>query len=194
MHENDDLKQVVAFHGHLCPGIAYGYRAARAALDAFGDRASDEEIVSVVENDSCSVDAIQVMTGCTFGKGNLLFKDFGKQVYTFYKRATGEGLRISVDYSYNESREDKAVWDQFLSGNKSPDITQKIQDLKTKKVNEILSADQDQLLKIEKIKISPPPKAHIYPSIRCEQCGEKVMEARIQLKENKKLCIPCSGT
>nr|WP_279383444.1 FmdE family protein [Methanobacterium formicicum] len=25
------------------------------------------------------MDAIQVITGCTFGKGNLIFKDYGKK-------------------------------------------------------------------------------------------------------------------
>jgi len=37
-------------------------------------RATDEEFVAIVENDSCSVDAIEVVTGCTMGKGNLISK------------------------------------------------------------------------------------------------------------------------
>ncbi|NIT04240.1 formylmethanofuran dehydrogenase, partial [Candidatus Saccharibacteria bacterium] len=43
---------VVEFHGHLCPGLAIGFRVARAALDELGQRAEDEELVAVVENDS----------------------------------------------------------------------------------------------------------------------------------------------
>jgi len=35
------------------------------------NRAEDEEIVAVVETDACGADAIQVRTGCTFGKGNF---------------------------------------------------------------------------------------------------------------------------
>lgn len=44
-----------------------------------GGRDIDEEMVAIVENDSCAVDAIQVLTGCTLGKGNLIFRDYGKQ-------------------------------------------------------------------------------------------------------------------
>ena len=31
-----DLQEVVDFHGHLCPGVAIGYRAAKAAMDRMG--------------------------------------------------------------------------------------------------------------------------------------------------------------
>mgnify|MGYP002866640913 CR=1 FL=1 len=41
-------------------------------------RAEDEEIVAIVETDACSCDVVQVITGCTFGKGNLLYRDYGK--------------------------------------------------------------------------------------------------------------------
>src|SRR5512147_1538276 len=96
---SDDLRDAIQFHGHLCPGLALGYRVAKAALRELGaERPEDEELVAVVENDSCAVDAIQFITGCTFGKGNLIFRDYGKHVYTFYDRATGKAVRISEDF------------------------------------------------------------------------------------------------
>jgi len=61
-----------------CPGLPGSLRA----LKELKGRAEDEELVAVVENNLCAVDAVQVMTGCTFGKGNLIFRDYGKQVYT----------------------------------------------------------------------------------------------------------------
>jgi formylmethanofuran dehydrogenase subunit E len=71
-----DLAEVIRFHGHMCPGLAIGYRAAKIAMERLGSwRAEDEELVAIVENDSCSVDAIQWITGCTFGKGNFFFRD-----------------------------------------------------------------------------------------------------------------------
>lgn len=194
MEYNETLRKVIAFHGHMCPGVAYGYRAARAALDAFGDRAVDEEIVAVVENDSCAVDAVQVMTGCTFGKGNLVFKDFGKQVYTFFKRATGEGLRISIDYAYQESPEEEAAWDSYLSGDRSPDVVKRVQQLKSRKTQDILSAEEDRVLTIRKVTVPLPPQAQIHPSVCCEICGEKVMETRIREHGGRRVCIPCSET
>ena len=61
----EDLKPVVAFHGHICPGLIIGYRAAKlAAKELELHRDKDEELVAVVENDACGVDAIQSMLGC----------------------------------------------------------------------------------------------------------------------------------
>ena len=92
---NVEFKQIVRFHGHTCPGLTIGYRMSKAAMNFLSDsRAKDEEIVAIVENDACGVDAVQYLTGCTFGKGNLIFKDYGKQVYTFYSRNKGKGVRM----------------------------------------------------------------------------------------------------
>ncbi len=105
--------EVTKFHGHICPGTVIGYRAALIALRAFASKKSvDEELTTIVENDSCSVDAIQVVTGCTFGKGNLIFKDYGKHVYTFINRETGQALRISVNGSVNLEKMDP-TWSQL---------------------------------------------------------------------------------
>ncbi len=94
---NNDFAEVVKFHGHACPGLAFGFRATRLALEQLGiSRAGDEELVAVVENKSCAVDAIQALAGCTFGKGNLIFKDYGKQVYTLFNRSSGEAVRLAV--------------------------------------------------------------------------------------------------
>jgi len=67
---SDQMERAVQFHGHWCPGLATGIRAAELALREIGHEA-DEEVVAVVETDMCGVDAIQFLTGCTFGKGNL---------------------------------------------------------------------------------------------------------------------------
>src|SRR4030066_981430 len=108
------LEEIVEFHGHICPGLVLGYRVSMLALKELGERAIDEELVAIVQNNSCAVDAVQVMTGCSFGKGNLIFKDYGKQVYTFIKRPSGDGLRISVEWKPPEdTEEEKHMWDRY---------------------------------------------------------------------------------
>ena len=73
------FEDVTDFHGHICPGSAIGYKAAKIAAEKLNIGLSkDEEILAIVENDSCAVDSIQVVLSCTFGKGNLIFKDYGK--------------------------------------------------------------------------------------------------------------------
>ena len=89
-------EEAIKFHGHECRGLAWGYKVAEFALEKLNfDRSSDEELVAIVENDSCGIDGVQVVAGCTFGKGNLIFRDYGKHVYTFFNRNTGKGIRIT---------------------------------------------------------------------------------------------------
>ena len=83
-------EKAVKFHGHECPGLAIGVKVCEAAMEKMGiGKSEDEEIVCVTENDACGVDAIQVLLGCSIGKGNLIYKDTGKQAFSFFNRKTG---------------------------------------------------------------------------------------------------------
>jgi len=67
-------EKCVEFHGHSCGGLSIGYRAALYAMELLGVEFSDnEQVVCISENDACGVDAIQLLMGCSIGKGNLLF-------------------------------------------------------------------------------------------------------------------------
>ena len=87
------IKATIDFHGHSCPGLAIGIRLSELVMNKFG-RSMDEEIVAVVETDMCAVDAIQFLTGCTFGKGNLIHLDYGKSAFTFHSRQKEKSIRI----------------------------------------------------------------------------------------------------
>ena len=183
---------VVDFHGHSCPGLALGYRVSLRALKEFKGRAGDEELVAIVENNSCAVDAVQVMTGCTFGKGNLVFRDYGKQVYTFIKRPSGKGLRISVHWQKPvESDEEKAMWERYMKGDHSKKVLDFVHNRKAARIKHILEADENELIKVTKGLQALPEEARIYPGIQCDECGEKVMEPRARVRAGKILCIPC---
>ena len=55
----DNFEEAVRFHGHACPGLALGFRAAEIGLAELGlGRSRDEELVAICENRSCAVDAI----------------------------------------------------------------------------------------------------------------------------------------
>lgn len=189
---DEDLREAVQFHGHLCPGLALGFRVARAALrELDAERPEDEELVAIVENDSCAADAVQYVTGCTFGKGNLLFRDFGKHVYTFHNRRTGKGIRISEDYRGFESDERYArLKEQEAAGE---DVAGERKSLLMEKSAAILQADEQELMRITVEKDPPPSMAKVRASIRCASCKERFMESRGRVKNGKILCIPCSG-
>ena len=94
---DSDFARCVQFHGHTCPGLAIGFKAGKTLMGRLGVRkAPDEELVAVVEADACGADAIQVMTGCTFGKGNFIFKNYGKHAFSLMDRRKGKGVRACL--------------------------------------------------------------------------------------------------
>ena len=94
---SEDFNKCVEFHGHICPGLAIGFQAARILMERLGVRkAPDEELVAMVETDACGADAIQVMTGCTFGKGNFIFRNHGKHAFSLVDRKRGTGVRVCL--------------------------------------------------------------------------------------------------
>ena len=133
----------------------------------------DEEFLAIVENDSCSVDAIQVVTGCTFGKGNLIFKDHGKHVYTFINRDTGEALRLSLNIPIDEVNPEFAeLRKKAFIGTASDEEKEEFENQRDKTSYDILDMPDDELFKIEHVKIEIPEEARIFQSIKCAKCGE----------------------
>lgn len=142
-----------------------------AALASLSEhRAEDEEIVAIVENDACGVDALQYLSGCTFGKGNLIFHDYGKSVYTLFSRRTGVGVR--------------AVW-------KNPHMPDELSEDRMGRIDWILKASEDQLVSVQIVSIDAPPMARTHESILCDQCGESAMSTRIRSLGDQQVCIPC---
>ena len=88
-------KDCAAFHGHECGGLTIGYKACLYAIQLLElEFSADEQVVCISENDACGVDAVQVMLGCSIGKGNLLFHMRGKQAFSFFNRKNGKSVRL----------------------------------------------------------------------------------------------------
>ncbi|NMA86757.1 MAG: formylmethanofuran dehydrogenase [Tissierellia bacterium] len=157
----------VGFHGHQCPGLAIGFRAAEIAKAKMGlNFSQDEEIVCITENDACGVDAVQVITGCTMGKGNLIFKDTGKMAFTFINRKNGDAIRLMLNLHNREMERDE-------------------------RQRYILEAPEENVFKIENIHIKLPEKARLFNNIICEECNESTAEHKIRIQEGRKLCLDC---
>ncbi len=191
------LKKAAEFHGHTCPGLAIGVRVAGYVMEEFFPlRSSDEELVAVVENNSCAVDAVQALLGCTFGKGNLVHKDYGKQVYTFFKRGnkgkTAGAIRIAVNWrAPDETPAQKEMWRRFSAGDRSPAVLKSVHKRKSEKIKSLMEADAGDIFDIKKFRGVPPCQARIFQSVKCDKCGEKTMETRIRLAGGRQLCAPC---
>lgn len=187
------FSEITKFHGHICPGTAIGYHAAEIAIKELSSvRAGDEELLAIVENDSCSVDAIQVVTGCTFGKGNLIFKDHGKHVYTFVNRNNGDALRLSLKKGIDEVDPEFAkIREKVFSGSASEEEKLEFEEKKDNSSYDILDMPDDELFKIEHVEIEIPEEARIFQSVTCAKCGDLVAEHRARVENGNIVCIPC---
>ncbi len=88
-------------HGHICPGLAIGYRAGLIARREFGiGSGKDHEILVVIEENSCCEDAIQLTTTCSWHRGNILFQKVGSYVFIFYDHTAGKSLQLNLKPEY----------------------------------------------------------------------------------------------
>ncbi len=168
MDENKELwNKAAAFHGHVCPGLTIGYKAALYAIELLKLTFSeDERVVCVSENDACGVDAIQVILGCSVGKGNLLFHMTGKQAFNFYNRTTGRSVRVILkDDTRVMTRDEKFEYYQQSEPRDMFDVTA--------------------------VKVQLPEHARLFKSYKCDRCGESTGANWIHLFGEEKLCPDC---
>ena len=161
-------ERCVAFHGHECGGLTIGYKAAEYAIQLLNlDFSHDEQVVCIAENDACGIDAIQVMLGCSVGKGNLLFHLRGKQAFNVYNRTTGQSVRLVL--------------------NPKPEgITRKEDSFRYYQ-----ESRPEDLFTVKETTIPLPNPAQIFDSYRCDCCGEVTGSNWIRLAGSKKLCLDC---
>ncbi|HUV49671.1 MAG TPA: FmdE family protein [Anaerolineae bacterium] len=191
----EDLKQCIAFHGHQCPGLVYGYLVAKQAIKILNlKRSRDEEIVAVCENDSCAVDALQVLLGTTAGKGNLIIKDYGKNAYTILNRADKTAYRFSRKQHYTYKGKDKEEFARLDAAiSEGSETTRERWRYKHLKSEDLLSRPFDEVFSTSSIEFSMPPYAPLARSAACNVCGEMTMSTKMVSTDDRKLvCMPCS--
>ena len=162
-------KDCVAFHGHECGGLTIGYKASLYAIELLElEFSSDEQVVCIAENDACGIDGIQVMLGCSVGKGNLLFHIRGKQAFSFYNRKTGRSVRLVLKpRPEGMTRAESFAWFQAC-------------------------APRD-MFQVKETTIPLPEPARLFDSCVCECCGEVTGANWIRLAGGRKLCLDCCG-
>ena len=160
-------KKCVEFHGHECGGLTIGYKAALYATKllelTFSD---DEQVVCISENDACGVDALQVILGCSAGKGNLLFHMRGKSAYSVYNRKTEKSVRLVLkDAPKGMTKAESFAYFQNL--------------------------DPAEMFDVKPTTIQLPEPARMFASYKCDCCGETTGSNWIRLAGDQKLCLDC---
>ncbi|NLV21306.1 MAG: formylmethanofuran dehydrogenase [Syntrophomonadaceae bacterium] len=189
------LERAIQFHGHICPGLLMGVRVAEFAQKHLGvSQDIDEELLAVVETDSCGVDAIQSILGCTFGKGNLIYKDYGKNVYTIASREQQRAVRIAQKFSDKKTPESI----RYRELNKLEHLTEEEEaereDLLAVIFENTMSVAFEELFDWQDIDFIFPPKAQIHGTVQCVVCGEGVMDSKAAARPEGYVCPDCLQT
>jgi len=186
------IEKTIAFHGHSCPGLVIGIRAAELALKKLGD-AEKKDLVAVVETDMCGVDAIQFLTGCTLGKGNLIHKDYGKMAFSFYDRSRNVGFRaiLRQDISGDVGSELRSLMKKVENGTANEEQHNRLHKLRSELQERYMNADLKEVFIVTEPRLPVPKPARILSSLQCEACGEMTMESRTRRFGGKTLCLPC---
>ncbi len=190
----EDLARCVAFHGHICPGLVYGYLVAKEAMKLMNlERATDEEIVAICDNDSCAVDALQVLLGTSTGKGNLIIRDFGKNAYTVLSRSGRKSYRFVRKVRYEYQGKEKNTFDRMdaaIAKGMASEGDRRY--MKLLKVEDLLGRYFDEIFTTTEIPFDEPLYAPLERSEPCTICGEMTMASKMVGVNDGRVCIPCS--
>ncbi len=191
----EDFQSCIRFHGHVCPGLGIGYAAAKAGIQVLGVvGAQDEEVVAVVENDSCAVDAVQVVLGCTFGKGNLVFRDWGKQVYTFFDRTKGRAVRLCFRQETMPLQEERHLLQAKIESGEATDADRsRLDQLRVQAIQDLVSGDPCRFFQMGEARMVTPSGNRRVSTGPCAICGETTVTSRLVEKHGKRICLECDG-
>ena len=95
---NGVLKQIERFHGHLGPYVVIGYKMGEIANKKLGcDSFSKKAIIWTGPTPplSCIIDGIQMSSGCTLGKGNIIIHS-GKIPKVKFSNGNGKHIEIKL--------------------------------------------------------------------------------------------------
>jgi len=192
----DYFEAGVVLHGHECPAMPMGLRVGAAAMNKLGaERAQDGQLVALVEIGdnhcaTCFADGVQMITGCTFGKGNIQKLHYGKWGVTLIDKKSGRAVRVTP----------KA---ETMAANKKTDFFQKYRmkgilasqvpaEVIEPLIERVMNAPENDLLRVgEVVERKWEEPVHSFDSFVCDACGEMTVEPYGRIRGDKKVCIPC---
>lgn len=183
-------------HGHKCPAMPMGLRAGAAAMNKLSvERSKDGQLVALLELGEghcahCFADGIQMITGCTFGKGNIQQLGYGKFGLTLVDRASGRSVRVvpraEVQGATKQTPFFKEYREKGIPASQVPPAV--VEPL----IDQVMGAPDEKILKISEIEKREIPKpAEVFDSFVCERCGDMVVEKYGRVVGDRRVCIPC---
>jgi len=142
----------------------------------------DRRLVVVLETDGCFADGVAAATGCRVGRRTLRVEDYGKIVATFVDVEANAALRVAPHPGARARAREfapgaKDDWHAMLLGyQRMPD--------------ELLLVGRHVELSTSLSILLGEPGARV----RCEACGEEVINRREVLRDGAVLCRPCADS
>jgi len=167
------LKKAGDSHGHICAGIALGTKMTLAAMKILGlnPNVRNKNLIVYAEIDRCMTDAVQSITGCSLGHRSLKHVDYGKFAATYVNLDTGRAVRATIRGNFNSSDDIDEV---------------------CKIINE--TPDENMVI-LQKVELDiPQTDLPGFPvnDAQCAVCGERIMDGRAVLQDDKTLCRGCA--
>ena len=188
----------LTFHGHKCPAMPLGLRAAVAAMNALGvERSQDKELHVISETGKghaagCFLDGIMVATGCTYGKSNIEKGYYNKMAFTLVDVANQRAVRVSLKPEFFAKMLESPFVEQRKKGVPPQDIAPEIADPLVEKV---LSMPEDAFLDIGPIKPRAlERKQGVFEAKACSHCGEMTFVDTLVQSDAGLVCLACNET
>ena len=184
------------FHGHKCPAMPMGLRVGAAAMNELGvDRANDGQLVALVEIGdnhcaTCFADGLQMITGCTMGKGNIRKLHHGKWGVTLVDSATGRAVRVAPKAEAMLANKQTEFFTKYrekgVPASRVPDEV--VEPL----VQKVMNAPAEMILNIGEVCDYELERApHTFAGFVCEVCQEMTVEGYGRPMNGMKVCQPC---
>ena len=191
------LEMGLALHGHKCPAMPLGLRAGAVAMNRLGvERSRDKTLLALVElgEDHCSHcfgDGVQMITGCTFGKGNIKQLGYGKFGLTLVDRTTGRAVRVvPVADAQVQVKRTPFFQNYRVKGVPASKVPEEIVD---PLIAQVLDAPEERLFNVSEVfDYEVEPAGETFHTFVCDRCGEMVVESYGRVVGNHKVCIPCA--
>ncbi len=138
----------------------------------------------------CFADGIQMITGCTFGKGNIQQLGYGKFGLTLVDRASGRSVHVVPRAEAQAASKQTPFFKEYRE--KGIPASQVPVNVVQPLIEQVMNAPDDKILKIGEIETTELPKlAEAFDSFVCERCGDMVVEKYGRVVHDQKVCIPC---
>ncbi len=187
----EQFEAAMAFHGHKCPAMPLGFRAAEAAMNALGvGRAQDKELHLISETGKghaagCFVDGIMSATGCTYGKSNIEKKYYNKMAFTLIEVATGRSVRVRLKDDFFGNMLESPFVAQRKRGVPPQDVPAEIAD---PLVDKLLNMPEEMFLEVGPVQSVDFSRGRAcFDTDLCAECGERVFVDKLA----DHVCIPC---